>query len=424
MTLELKTTPMHAWHKAHHANMSDFAGFDMPLWYETGIKKEHFAVLQSAGIFDTSHMSCIRVSGPDAFNLLNYCFTRQLSALLPGQCTYGAFLDTNGFCIDDAVIYKFDPTLFMVCVNAGMGAIITDHLKHHSAKTTANVSVTYLSSKIAKIDIQGPASARILSHLIADSESIFAKFPYFSFKGYMDSLFSQESLFKSNSVKLMDHTHILLSRSGYTGEFGFEIFLPSETAFSFWENIIQTGKEFDAIACGLGARDSLRTGACLPLSHQDIGVFKFIRHPWESALPFNSDKTGFTKSFSGDLALLNTDTDVFYTYPFIGNSLKKTGTGNQSQVLDQNSQVIGAVLTCATDMAIDWLDQKIVSINTPDLPCGYQIKGLSCGFIKVSKKLAPGTPVTLTDGKRTINVTITTKIRPDTSARKKINRFI
>ncbi len=422
MTLKLKITPMHPWHKDQGANMADFAGYDMPLWYNTGVKKEHFSVLQTAGIFDTSHMACISVMGQDALKLLDDCFTRNLSQLLPMRCTYGAFLDVNGYCIDDAIIYKFNDTTFMVCVNAGMGPIVTRHLVTSLGKNknTVDVTIKDLSGQLAKIDIQGPQSVRLLSRLIQDADTIFKTFPYFSFKGCLNETFSPIGL---ETVKLKDNTPILLSRSGYTGEFGFEIFISPDAALNFWETILNVGIDFGTVACGLGARDSLRTGACLPLSHQDIGKYKFHHHPWKFALPYNADKTGFTKSFIGDNALLN-NKDTFFTLPFVGDSLRKIGTGNQSQVFHQNDKPIGHVLSCATDMAIGWLDNKIVSINTPNLPENFKIKGLSCGFIRVSEKLSYGTKVTLIEKKRTIDVTIVDAIRPDMTARKKINNFI
>ena len=121
MNIALKTTPLNQWHRNANANMADFGGYDMPLWYETGVKNEHLSVLSSAGIFDTSHMACIRVEGGGAFDLLNFCFTRDLSTLVTGRCVYGAFLDTKAHSIDDAIVYKFTDTQFMVCVNAGMG---------------------------------------------------------------------------------------------------------------------------------------------------------------------------------------------------------------------------------------------------------------------------------------------------------------
>jgi len=416
MNTSLKITSLHQWHKDAGANMADFGGFDMPLWYEAGVKNEHLAVLKSAGIFDTSHMACINVGGKDAFSLLNYCFTRDITSLSAGKCVYGAFLTLQGDCIDDAIVYKFNDSRFMVCVNAGMGGVVAGHLDDQ--KNEMDVTIDDLSGKVAKMDIQGKNSARILSKLINDPKLVFQKMPYFSFKGY----FSEDTDI-SDKVTLLNGTPILLSRSGYTGEFGFEIFLDPSAIVDLWKDVLEAGAEYGIAACGLGARDSLRAGACLPLSHQDIGNWKFINHPWDFALPYSQDKKGFTKKFLGGDALTKTPEDNF-VFPFVGENLRKVNAGEQTQVLDENNENIGRVLTCATDMGISIQDQKIISINTPDLPQDLKIKGISCGFVMVSKQLNSGEKLTLKEGKRTIKVTIVTDIRPDRTARKKLDNFI
>ncbi len=414
MNTSLKTTSLHQWHKDAGANMADFGGFDMPLWYDTGVKNEHLAVLESAGIFDTSHMACINVNGKDSFTLLNYCFTRDISNLAAGRCVYGAFLDDNGHCIDDAIVYKFDEVRFMICVNAGMGGAIAEHLE--SQKDKRDVKIEDLSGRVAKMDIQGKNAARILSKLIKNPEDVFNKMPYFSFKGY----FKNEGA--TDNVFLLDGTPILLSRSGYTGEFGFEIFLDLAAIETLWKDILTAGEEFGISACGLGARDSLRAGACLPLSHQDIGHWKFTNHPWDFALPYTTDKKGFTKDFIGAKSLAPAKEDQFI-YPFVGDTLRKVNAGENTLVLEAG-ETIGKVLTCATDMGISWLENKIVSINTPGIPENLKIKGLSCGFVMVSKPLEPGVKLSLKEGKRSIAVSIATDVRPDRTARKKLDNFI
>jgi aminomethyltransferase len=412
----MKTTPLHQWHLDAGANMADFGGYDMPLWYDTGVKNEHLAVLTSAGIFDTSHMACVTVEGPDAFSLLNFCFTRDLTPLAVGRCVYGAFLNEKGHCLDDAIVYKFSGTSFMVCVNAGMGGAIADHLNKH--KKDRDVTITDLTDRIAKMDIQGIDSVRILSKLIQSPDTVFEKMPYFSFKGHFDPNHPD-----AGAVKLKNGTPMMLSRSGYTGEFGFEIFIAPNAIVDLWKQVLAAGESFGIAACGLGARDSLRAGAGLPLSHQDIGHFKFMNHPWDFALPYNSDKSGFTKDFLGAAALVPEKNDV-YVFPFVGDSLRKVAAGENTGVFDENEQQIGHVLTCATDMGITWHEGKIVSINTPDLPDNIKIKGIACGFVMVSKHLEPGTKLMLKEGKRAISVTIVTDIRPDRTARKKITHFI
>ena len=409
---ELKVTPLNSWHKSACANMADFGGFEMPLWYESGVKNEHLAVLKSAGIFDTSHMACIKVNGEDSFALIQLCFTRDINPLGQGRCSYGAFLDSNGHCIDDAIVYKFGETSFMICVNAGMGATIAGHLSKNIGGF--QVKIEDLSEKIAKMDIQGKNSARILSRVIKHPEKVFEKMPYFSFKGNFEG---------SSDVELLDSTPVLLSRSGYTGEFGFEIFLSPHAIVRLWQDILEAGKEYDIAACGLGSRDSLRAGACLPLSHQDIGHWKFINHPWEFALPYNNDKSSFTKDFLGRQALENSKNE-HYTYPFAGETLRKVAAGENTLVIDENENTIGRVLTCATDMGISRHENKIVSLVSPDLPKDVKIKGIGCGFVMVSKQLEPGTKLKLKEGKRSIKVTIVSDIRPDRTARKKITNFI
>jgi aminomethyltransferase len=398
------------------ANMADFGGYDMPLWYDTGVKNEHLSVLESAGMFDTSHMACVGVQGTDAFALLNFCFTRDLASLAVGRSVYGAFLNEKGHCLDDAIVYKFSDTEFMVCVNAGMGGVIAGHLSDW--KKNSNVTVTDLTDKVAKMDVQGVNAARILSKLIQSPDNVFEKMPYFSFKGHFDPNHPD-----ADQVKLKNGTPLLLSRSGYTGEFGFEIFIVPDAIVDLWKQVLAEGVSFGITACGLGARDSLRAGACLPLSHQDIGHFKFMNHPWDFALPWNADKSGFTKEFLGDAALVPEKDDV-YVFPFAGDSLRKVAAGENTGVFDDTGAQIGHVLTCATDMGITWHENKIVSVNTPDLPDDIKIKGIACGFVMVSKQLEPGTKLTLKEGKRSIGVTIVTDIRPDRTARKKLSHFI
>ena len=429
MEATIKTTPLNRWHRSHGANMANFGGFDMPLWYDTGVKAEHLAVIESAGIFDTSHMASVLVTGPGALDLLQYCHTRDLSTLAPGRCVYGAILNDQGHVIDDAIVYRFQKEEYMVCINAGMGGIIADHLASQlsgTRKKTADaaggkadtVDIQDLSGALGKVDIQGKNAARVLQRLLDNPDAVFEKMPYFSFKGHFE-----EKSPLADGVRLKNGTPILLSRSGYTGEFGFEIFINANDVVALWESILTAGADFNVIACGLGARDSLRAGAVLPLSHQDVGPWKFINHPWMFALPLATDGKTFTKNFLGDKALLD-PTDTFYTLPFAGENLKKVGSGTDSQVLDKTGEVLGTVLTCATDMAIGRHEGNILSIASPNLPQGFKARGISCGFIRVDRPLEVGTPLVLQEKKRKINVTVVSDVRPHRTARRKLTDFL
>jgi len=140
-------------------------------------------------------------------------------------------------------------------------------------------------------------------------------------------------------VLLTDGTPILFSRTGFTGEFGFEIFVDPLLLATVWQMLLESGREFGLTPCGLAARDSLRAGAGLPLSHQDIGAWPFIKHPWHFALPFNSAETHFTKPFIGDKSLLNI-TQPEYTYPVAGDNVCKVCSADQSVVLDADDTAV------------------------------------------------------------------------------------
>ncbi|MGV8074675.1 MAG: aminomethyltransferase family protein [Syntrophobacteraceae bacterium] len=423
MGKRLRRTLLHGRHMAYGANMADFGGYEMPLWYPSGVKREHLAVLTKAGIFDTSHMAAIEVGGPGAFDLLQFCFTRDLRAcvgkdrspLTPGKCVYGAFLNSHGEVLDDAIAYHLEQDGYLVVVNCAMGGAIARHLARH--RRDEGVEIKDLTDGLGKMDIQGPLSAKILQVILADPDKVFQNLSYFSFKGSFDAASPQV-----DHVRLKDGTPILLSRSGYTGEFGFEIFISPDLFVHLWDTVLEAGREFGAIPCGLAARDSLRAGAVLPLSHQDIGPWPFVNHPWTFALPFNDDLTAFTKEFIGAKALLNVRNPEF-TYAFVGNDLRKVGMEERALVLDSQGNEIGSVLTCVSEMGIGRHEGRIYSVASPDKPEGFDPKGLSCGFIKVRTEPALGDIVELKDRRRTITVTIVDDIRPDRTARRSIREM-
>ncbi len=423
MSETIKKTPLHNWHVENGASMAEFGGYEMPLWYSSS-KNEHISVVTNAGLFDTSHMAVLTVSGKDARDLLQLCFTKDLdscigrdkSPIVEGRCVYGAFLNEKGGVIDDSIVYKLAENSFMLVVNAGMGAAIAGHLESH--RDGRDVAIADLTDLVGKIDIQGPLSAKILSGLLSDPKSAFERMLYFSFKGHFDP-----SSPLADQVRLTDGTPVLLSRTGYTGEFGFEIYAVPDRVRALWERIIAEGKGRGLVACGLAARDSLRGGAVLPLSHQDIGPWPYLNHPWSFALPYNEDETGFTKKFIGSDALLNVESPEF-TYPFVGFDLRKVSIGDPAVVLDSAGDEIGKVLTCVSDMALGRDGDRIYSMASPDKPPDLKIKGLSCGFAKVRRAMKEGEAVVLKDKRRRIEARIASDIRPDRTARRPIDKML
>ena len=413
-------TDLHSWHVDQGANMALFGNYDMPLWYKTGAKAEHLAVIQAAGIFDTSHMAAVAVSGPGARKLLQLCLSKNLETcigkdktpLVDGRCVYGVFLAEDGTVIDDAILYQVHPDTFMVVVNAGMGGMIAGHLQKHASGKA--VVVEDLTDRVGKMDIQGPLAAKILGKVLDNPENAFKQLPYFSFKGGFGP-------FAANStVTLIDGTPILLSRTGYTGEFGFELFVAIDRLLPLWKDLLNAGRESGLLACGLASRDSLRAGAMLPLSHQDIGHWPFLNNPWQFALSWDEEMRSFSKEFVGGHALL-TSSWKKYTLPFAGFDPRKINAGEGSFVARESGEPIGTILTCTTDMAIGRVDGKIVSIASDK---DFQAKGLCCGFVLVDQPCAPGERVVLTDGKRKIEIEIRADVRPNRTARRPMNEML
>lgn len=403
-----KTTHLTHWHEGAGATLSEFGGYSMPLWYKTGPIQEHRAVLTGAGLFDTSHMSELLAEGPDALELLQLALSKDLSRALPkgkhlttGRATYGFFLNEQGHLLDDAIVMMEARDTYLVVVNAGMGAPIKRQLLEVGAEL--DVAVSDMTGKLCKIDLQGPASLRILNRVLSPSSQVKDPLPYFGFQGHYDHL--------QEGVKTKDGYGLLISRTGYTGEFGFELFIRPDGCLPLWEALLEAGEPDGLIPCGLGARDSLRTGAVLPLSHQDLGDWPAIGHPWEFALCRR--KHGFSKSFVGADALLEAE-GTSYTYVFRGENGRKVEAGSE---VVEDGQVVGTVLTCATDMGIGLVDGEVVSLNSDSAPEGFTPKGLSCGFVKVERAYEPGQVLHLRDKRRELPVCLVQDVRPDRTAR-------
>ncbi len=423
---EIKRTPLFLWHKTRRANFSVFGGYEMPLWYGSA-RSEHLSVLLGAGIFDTSHMAGLLLKGKGSRDLLQRCFSRDLdriggkipSPLKKGQLVYGVFLNEDAHVIDDSIVYKVEEDLYFVVVNASMGSVVAEHLRDNLQGL--DVDIGDLTDSLGKIDIQGPGAPKIMYQALKEPDVIFESFPYFSFKGFFDSSVSSSLSY----VELKNGIKVLLSRSGYTGEIGFEIYVPSSNVVKVWEFLFEVaGKEL--VPCGLAARDSLRAGACLPLSHQDIGPWPFLNNPWDFCLPWEEYLRSFTKDFIGRSALesLLRSSYSTYTYPFLGFDLRKVNMEDEPEVLDEEGNVLGRVLTCVTDMGISVIDGKVYSINSKDRPENFKPRGVACGFVLVEKKLSEGALLLLRDKRRTLKVKIVSDIRPGRTARMDIKKFL
>jgi aminomethyltransferase len=384
----------------------------MPLWYSTGSVKEHLFVVEKSGLFDIGHMDLLRLRGKDAFNLLQRCLTRDISNMDVGVCGYSMILNEQGHVVDDTIAYNMGNGDYILIVNAGMGPVVRQHLVQHNA--FKDVAVVDESGRFSKIDLQGPASVTIVKKLLSKGRGTLEGLRYFHFRGdYADSNSEIAFAVGAGNTGNAGNIPVLLSRTGYTGEVGFEIVVPYDKTLSVWNMIMDAG-EGDVIPCGLAARDSLRTGAVLPLSHQDIGNWPFVNTPWDIALPRKDGQ--FTKPFIGS-GIYDAPPST-YTYPFCGFDPRKVETCSASVLLDGTA--IGTVSTCAIDMAIGRVDGKIYSIATPGKPESFKPRGLACGFVQVNRQLEPGVKVSLKDARRSVEVEIVRDIRPDRTARIKL----
>ena len=194
----LHQTALHATHEALGATLVDFGGWDMPLWYPTGAVKEHLAVIQHAGLFDIGHMAGLMVSGPDALEALQWAFTKDLSLSGP-RAAYGAFLDASGGVVDDAIVYPLSEGRYFVVLNVGKGERIAESLSAWAASEGKSVTIRDLAGTYGKLDLQGPATVRVMTKLLKDPEAVFDKLPYFSFKGDMPTaIFSLPTVRRSS----------------------------------------------------------------------------------------------------------------------------------------------------------------------------------------------------------------------------------
>ncbi len=245
---ELKRTPLHEVYKESGAKTIDFGGWDLPVQF-AGIKEEHETVRTKAGLFDVSHMGEIIVKGSNSLAFLQKMVTNDVSKLKDGGAQYAALCYEDGGTVDDLIIYRKSENEFLLVVNAANTDKDFEWLKQH---VEGDVELDNISEKIAQVALQGPLSQAILQKLVKDID--LSEIGFFKF---MDSV-------NVNGVKS------LIARTGYTGEDGFEIYCNSDEGPKLWRDILEAGKEEGVLPIGLGARDTLRFEANLPLYGQEL----------------------------------------------------------------------------------------------------------------------------------------------------------
>lgn len=249
----LKRTPLYETHRKLGARMVPFGGWEMPVQY-SGVIQEHKAVRSAAGLFDVSHMGEFEVKGPQALDLIQVVSTNNASTLQVGQCQYGIMCYENGTVVDDILVYRLGEERYWLVVNAGN--IAKDWQWINAVRQKAgftDLELTDISSEVGLLAIQGPLTQQILQPLVPEVDLNDWKF-----------------FWAKTGIQVAGVESLVMSRTGYTGEDGFEIFCKQEDTVTLWEALMAAGEKQGLVPAGLGSRDTLRLEARLPLYGHEL----------------------------------------------------------------------------------------------------------------------------------------------------------
>ena len=274
--MELKT-PLYEVHEALHGKIVPFAGYLLPVQYETGVIKEHLAVRNSCGLFDVSHMGEITFKGKGALASLNHLLTNDFTEMPIGKVLYALMCYEDGGVVDDLLVYKFGEEDYYVVVNASNRHKDFEYMKKHLLEDT---EIEDISDSVAQVALQGPKAKQIMRKLMKEEDI-------------------PEKYYTARRNVEIAGMNCLISYTCYTGEAGYEIYTANENVVNLWNCLLEAGKEYDLIPCGLGARDTLRLEAGMPLYGHEMDE---TITPLETGLDFGVRMT--KDDFLGKKALL------------------------------------------------------------------------------------------------------------------------
>lgn len=273
----MKQTALHQTHIQLKAKMAEFQGWSVPFQY-SGVQEEHQAVRTAAGLFDVSYLGRIEVSGPDSLSLLDKTFTRSLAKFQEGMAVYGLFCNEGGFIMDDSLLFNIPKPVsgsrYIICTNAANTEKVLSWLRQNAGP---DVSISDMTSSTYQFSLQGPRADSILERLCGGH---FKKIKHHHIR----------------KITIAD-TSVLVSRTGYTGEQGYELIMPVASAEALWNAVMEAGKDFGISPCGLGSRDILRLEMGYVMYGNDIDE---TRTPLEAGLDAFVD---LKKEFIGKDAL-------------------------------------------------------------------------------------------------------------------------
>ena len=336
-------TPLYDCHVAAGGKIVPFAGYLLPVQYGTGVIKEHMAVRTQAGLFDVSHMGEVILKGKDALANLNNILTNDFTSLKIGSARYSPMCNPEGGVVDDLLVYRTGEEEYLIVVNAANRHKDVAFMQEH---VSGEAELSDISDSVAQIALQGPESQKILSKVMKE-EDIPVK--YYTFKDKVD----------------VGGISCLLSQTGYTGEFGFELYTAAEDGAKLWNLLLEAGEEFGLIPCGLGARDTLRLEAAMPLYGHEMN---------DQITPLEAD-LGFAvkmkkEDFIGKAAI---ESKLPLTRKRVG--LKVTGRGivREEQTVYRNGQAIG-VTTSGTHCPYLGYAGAMALIDVKDAEPGTEVE--------------------------------------------------
>lgn len=322
MTEQLKKTGLHQWHVNHGGRMVPFAGYEMPVQYPTGPIMEHEITRNVAGLFDIDHMGQVEVRGVDAEKFVNYFVTYDVAQMKLFDAHYGIFCYADGGCVDDLFIYKLpdaqadaERPYFFLAINASNRDKDVAWLMTHACQF--DVEVKDISEETYMLAFQGPKAPEIMNRLTNVD-------------------LTQVARFTATLDTILTNVPVLLGRTGYTGEDGFELFFPADQAVNVWEAILKIGEEDGVKPIGLAARDSLRFEACMPLYGHEISS---RITPVEAGLNF---AVSYNKEFIGRDALLKQKLEKPDRVQ-VGFEMVEKGMAREHYLVLHNGQDVGFV---------------------------------------------------------------------------------
>jgi aminomethyltransferase len=365
-TPAIRKTALNAVHRQMRAKMVEFNGWEMPVEYPAsiggGIINEHMAVRTGVGIFDVSHMGDIRLAGPQALAAVQHISMNDASRLAVGQAQYSAMLYPNGTFVDDVIVHRLGEDEYLLVINAGTREKDFNWVRDNTRQF--DCAVENLSDDFTQIAIQGPKAVGLLQKL-TDADLSKVKF-YWVTRG-----------------KLCGLPNILMGRTGYTAEDGFEVYVPADesTSARLWNEILTAGKEFGVVPCGLGARNTLRLEGKLPLYGHEISDTINV---WEASLDrfCKMEKPEFIGK-----STLEQSKAAGITRTLVGLEMTERGIARDGyKVLDASGREIGYVTSGSPapflkkNIALAYVPAEFADVGTP---LKVEIRGQGAGAVVV-----------------------------------------